>query len=66
MLGSQIVGLGFIRGRLCAAGEAVKTKASDYKIEIGTVHVSGVSCLVKETKFQRGSQPVLAGASSLA
>jgi hypothetical protein len=30
-------------------------KASDYKIEIGTVHVSGVSCLVKESKFQRGT-----------
>jgi hypothetical protein len=30
-------------------------KATDYKIEIGTVHVSGVSCLVQETRFQRGT-----------
>jgi hypothetical protein len=30
-------------------------KASDYKIDIGTIHVSGVSCLVEETKFQRGT-----------
>jgi hypothetical protein len=30
-------------------------KASDYKIEIGTIHVSGVSCLVEEAKFQRGT-----------
>jgi len=30
-------------------------KASDYKIEIGTIHVSGVSCLVEEPKFQRGT-----------
>merc|ERR1712072_1514725 len=35
-----------------AAGKYCKT-ASDYKIEIGTVHVSGVSCLVEESKFQR-------------
>jgi hypothetical protein len=34
-------------------GEYCK-KASDYKIEIGTIHVSGVSCLVEEEKFQRG------------
>jgi hypothetical protein len=37
-----------------AAGAYCK-KASDYKIEIGTVHVSGVSCLVEEAKFQRGT-----------
>merc|ERR1719198_1877100 len=37
-----------------AAGKYCKT-ASDYKIEIGTVHVSGVSCLVEEPKFQRGT-----------
>jgi hypothetical protein len=37
-----------------AAGKYCKT-ASDYKIEIGTVHVSGVSCLVEESKFQRGT-----------
>merc|ERR1719199_209521 len=30
-------------------------KATDYKIEIGTIHVSGVSCLVEEPKFQRGT-----------
>merc|ERR1711904_373104 len=36
------------------AGKYCK-KASDYKIEIGTVHVSGVSCLVEESKFQRGT-----------
>jgi hypothetical protein len=30
-------------------------KASDYKIEIGTIHVSGVSCLISEKKFQRGT-----------
>merc|ERR1719453_1124372 len=29
--------------------------ASDYKIEIGTIHVSGVSCLVEDKKFQRGT-----------
>merc|ERR1719326_2058540 len=29
--------------------------ASDYKLEIGTVHVSGVSCLVEDEKFQRGT-----------
>jgi hypothetical protein len=28
--------------------------AADYKVEIGTVHVSGVSCLIEEPKFQRG------------
>merc|ERR1719409_390698 len=28
--------------------------AADYKVEIGTVHVSGVSCLIEEKKFQRG------------
>jgi hypothetical protein len=37
-----------------AAGKYCKM-ASDYKIEIGTVHVSGVSCLVEESKFQRGT-----------
>merc|ERR1712139_41263 len=30
-------------------------KASDYKIDIGTIHVSGVSCLVADEKFQRGT-----------
>merc|ERR1711981_1432654 len=30
-------------------------KASDYKIDIGTIHVSGVSCLVEDQKFQRGT-----------
>jgi len=30
-----------------------RTKA-DYKIEIGKIHVSGVSCLVNQHKFQRG------------
>jgi hypothetical protein len=30
-------------------------KASDYKIDIGTIHVSGVSCLVEDPKFQRGT-----------
>lgn len=30
-------------------------KASDYKIEIGTLHVSGVSCLIEDPKFQRGT-----------
>merc|ERR1712167_447572 len=29
--------------------------AADYKIEIGTIHVSGVSCLVENKKFQRGT-----------
>jgi len=29
--------------------------SSDYKVEIGTIHVSGVSCLVAEEKFQRGT-----------
>merc|ERR1719271_1829312 len=35
------------------AGSACST-AADYKVEIGTVHVSGVSCLIEEPKFQRG------------
>jgi hypothetical protein len=35
-------------GRFCK-------KASDFKIEIGTLHFSGVSCLIKEEKFQRGT-----------
>merc|ERR1719197_1633467 len=29
--------------------------ASDYKIEVGTIHVSGVSCLAEDAKFQRGT-----------
>ncbi len=29
-------------------------KKSDFKIEVGTIHVSGVSCLVEQAKFQRG------------
>jgi len=29
--------------------------ASDYKIDIGTLHVSGVSCLIEDKKFQRGT-----------
>jgi hypothetical protein len=29
--------------------------ASDYKIEIGTIHVSGISCLIEDPKFQRGT-----------
>jgi hypothetical protein len=37
-----------------AAGKYCK-KASDYKIDIGTIHVSGVSCLVEDEKFQRGT-----------
>jgi hypothetical protein len=37
-----------------AAGKYCK-KAEDYKIEIGTIHVSGVSCLVADAKFQRGT-----------
>jgi hypothetical protein len=28
---------------------------ADYKVEIGSVHVSGVSCLISEPKFQRGT-----------
>jgi hypothetical protein len=36
------------------AGKYCK-KAADYKIEIGTIHVSGVSCLVENKKFQRGT-----------
>jgi len=35
--------------------DSVCASASDYKIEIGTVHVSGVSCLITEPKFQRGT-----------
>merc|ERR1712010_69786 len=35
-------------GRFCK-------KASDFKIEIGTLHFSGVSCLIKDEKFQRGT-----------
>jgi len=34
-------------------GSACST-AADYKVDIGTVHVSGVSCLIEEPKFQRG------------
>merc|ERR1719454_543398 len=37
-----------------AAGKYCKT-AADYKIEVGTIHVSGVSCLVEDAKFQRGT-----------
>jgi hypothetical protein len=37
------------------AKDAYCKKASDYKIEIGTIHVSGVSCLVEDKKFQRGT-----------
>merc|ERR1719271_2033318 len=37
-----------------AAGKYCK-KAEDYKIDIGTIHVSGVSCLVADAKFQRGT-----------
>ena len=37
-----------------AAGKYCKA-AADYKIDIGTIHVSGVSCLVEDTKFQRGT-----------
>jgi hypothetical protein len=37
-----------------ASGKYCKS-ASDYKVEIGTVHVSGISCLVAEAKFQRGT-----------
>jgi len=29
-------------------------KVSDYKIDVGTIHVSGVSCLVSDSRFQRG------------
>jgi len=29
-------------------------KATDYKVDAGTIHVSGVSCLIHEPKFQRG------------
>jgi hypothetical protein len=36
------------------AGASCKT-AADYKIEIGTIHVSGVSCLVENRRFQRGT-----------
>ncbi|MAD25369.1 MAG: hypothetical protein CMO44_14475, partial [Verrucomicrobiales bacterium] len=35
-------------------GKKYCKEASDYKIEIGTIHVSGVSCLVENKKFQRG------------
>merc|ERR1711959_104591 len=37
-----------------AAGRFCK-KASDYKIDIGTLHFSGVSCLIADSKFQRGT-----------
>merc|ERR1711918_102794 len=37
-----------------AAGKYCK-KAADYKIDIGAIHVSGVSCLVEDPKFQRGT-----------
>jgi hypothetical protein len=30
-------------------------ETADYKIEIGTVHVSGVECLIADSKFQRGT-----------
>merc|ERR1711865_1154982 len=38
-----------------AGPESVCAKASDYKIEIGMIHVSGVSCLIEDAKFQRGT-----------
>jgi len=31
------------------------TSTDDYKIDLGTIHVSGVSCLLTEPKFQRGT-----------
>jgi hypothetical protein len=33
----------------------VCAKTEHYKLEIGVVHVSGVSCLLEESKFQRGT-----------
>jgi len=35
-------------GSLCSSAE-------DYKIEIGTVHASGVSCLVHDSRFRKGT-----------
>lgn len=34
--------------------DAVCTGLEDYRVEVGAVHVSGVSCLLEETKLQRG------------
>lgn len=36
-------------------GDAYCKSEKDYKIEIGTIHVSGVSCLIENPKFQRGT-----------
>lgn len=33
----------------------VCAKPEDYKVAVGTVHVSGVECLLQESKFRRGS-----------
>lgn len=37
-----------------ADGQFCKS-ARDYRVELGTVHVSGVSCLIEDPKFQRGT-----------
>jgi len=31
------------------------TTKEDYKVEIGSIHVSGVACLIEDTRFQRGT-----------
>jgi hypothetical protein len=31
------------------------TTKEDYKVEIGSIHVSGVACLIGDTRFQRGT-----------
>lgn len=38
-----------------AGDNVVCAKTEHYKLEIGVVHVSGVSCLLEDSKFQRGT-----------
>lgn len=40
-----------------ANGHSVElcSKPEDYKVSVGTVHVSGVECLLQQSKFQRGT-----------
>jgi len=39
---------------LLPLGQSCSTQA-DYKVELGTIHASGVSCLLGDTRFHRGT-----------
>lgn len=47
----------FCDSHVDADGSALQicAKPADYKVAIGTVHVSGVNCLLEHDKFQRGT-----------